>query len=154
MRASSLSDCLATDLTFEAVRGRWELTAWDLRVGETLIQPLGDHPQGVIYYSDDGWMAVQILAPDRRAIASIDPLGGTEEERAAAYATCLSYCGTYTIGDGHIVHNVQLSTFPNWVGEQQVRYAELQGNGLVLRAAPIKTPAGVIENELRWVRPR
>jgi hypothetical protein len=73
MRASSLSDCLATDLTIEAVRGRWELTAWDLHVGEKLIQPLGDHPQGVIYYSDDGWMAVQILAPDRRAIASIDP---------------------------------------------------------------------------------
>jgi Lipocalin-like domain len=143
-----------TDLTLEAIRGRWELTAWETRVGETLIRPLGEHPQGVIYYTDDGWMAVQITGPGRPAIGSADPLGGTEQERAAAYATCLAYCGTYEIRDGHIVHNVQLSTFPNWAGEVQVRSAELHGDRLVLRSAPVETPAGTVDAELRWARRR
>jgi hypothetical protein len=143
-----------TDLTLEAIRGRWELMAWEERVGKTLIRPLGERPQGVIYYADDGWMAVQISGPDRPAIASGDPLGGTEQERAAAYATYLAYCGTYEIRDGHIAHSVQLSMFPNWAGEVQVRSAELHGDRLVLRAAPVETPDGTFDAELRWTRPR
>ena len=118
-----------TDLTLAAIRGRWELMAWEQCVGKTLIRPLGQRPS--------------------------DPLGGTGQERAAAYATCLAYCGTYEIRDGHIVHSVQLSTFPNWTGEVQVRSAELHGNRLVvLRAAPAETPDGTFDAELRWTRPR
>jgi hypothetical protein len=54
-----------TDLTLEAIRGRRELMAWEERVDKTLIRPLGQRPHGVIYYGDDGWMAVQISGPDR-----------------------------------------------------------------------------------------
>jgi hypothetical protein len=142
-----------TNLTMEAVRGRWELVASEVRVGETLVRPFGDRPQGVIFYSDDGWMTVQISAQDRPAIASTDPFGGTEQERAAAYASYLAYCGTYTIRDGHIVHNVRLSLFPNWAGGEQLRSAELQGDQLVLRSQ-VQTSHGAAIAELRWVRPR
>lgn len=141
-------------LTLEAVRGRWELEAWEIRVGETLHRPLGEHPEGVIYYTDDGWMAVQITSPDRPAIESTDPLGGPEHERAAAYATCLAYCGTYELRDDQIMHHVQLSSFPNWAGDEQVRYAHLDADRLVLRTAPTDTPDGPISAELRWVRSR
>lgn len=140
--------------TLEAILGRWELVAWEIRIGERLIRPFGEHPQGVIYYADDGWMAVQITGPDRPAIASVDPLGGTEQERAAAYATCLAYCGTYEFRGDHVVHHVRLSTFPNWAGDEQVRSVELHGDQLVLRTAPVQTPDGTADAELRWARGR
>jgi hypothetical protein len=63
-----------TNLTVEAIRLLWELRAWEVRVGETIFRPLGDRPQGVIYYADDGWMAVQITGPDVRAQARISRL--------------------------------------------------------------------------------
>jgi hypothetical protein len=140
--------------TPEAIVGRWELMAWEIRLGETLIRPLGERPRGILYYADDGWMTVQISAPDRPAIASTDPLGGTEEERAAAYASCMAYCGTYELRDDHVVHRVWISTFPNWAGDEQVRAMELNGGQLVLRTPPIETPDGTVEAELRWARAR
>jgi hypothetical protein len=127
--------------------------AFEMRMGETLVHPLGERPQGMIYYADDGWMAVQISGRDRPAIASSLPSGGTEQEKAAAYSTYLAYCGTYAVRDGHIVHSVRLSLFPNWVGDNQVRSAELQGDQLVLGAS-VETPDGTAVAELRWVRPR
>lgn len=69
------------------------------------------------------------------------------------YATYLAYRGTYEIRDGHIVHSVQLSTFPNWAGEGQVRSAELHGDRFVLRTAPVETPDGTFDAELRSARP-
>jgi len=112
-----------TALTLEAILGPWELTAWEMRLGEALVRPLGDRPEGILYYAADGWMAVQISAPGRPTIASPDPLGGTERERAAAYASSLAYCGTYELRGDHVLHRVRLSTFPNWTrrGASSVR---------------------------------
>jgi Lipocalin-like domain len=138
--------------TVEAIFGLWELTAWEMRLGETPVRPLGERPQGMLYYAADGWMAVQITAADRPTIASTDPLGGTEKERAAAYASSLAYCGTYELRDDHVVHHVRLSTFPNWAGAEQVRSVRLDVDQLVLRTPPIQTPAGTVAVELRWAR--
>jgi hypothetical protein len=73
---------------------------------------------------------------------STDPFGGTEQERAAAYASALAYCGTCELSANHIVHRVWLSTFPNWAADEQIRSVELDDDDLVLRTPRIKTPAG------------
>jgi hypothetical protein len=42
--------------------------------------------------------------------------------------------------DGHedrVVHHVEVSLFPNWVGSAQVRHYELAGNRLTLSTAPL-----------------
>jgi hypothetical protein len=82
----------------------------------------------------------------------MDPLGGSEPERAAAYATAFSYCGRYEVQDDHVVYEVELCSFPNWAGRQQVRLVELDGDELVLRTPPVETPIGVITRELHWAR--
>ena len=97
-------------------------------------------------------MAVQISAPDRPAIASTDPLGGTQEERAVAYASCLAHCGTYDLRGDHIVYRVRPNTSLNWAGGEQVRFVELDGDRLVLRVPPIETPDATIDIELGWAR--
>jgi hypothetical protein len=132
--------------------GSWELTAWETRLDDQVLRPLGDRPRGLLLYTVDGWMAVQIILPDRARIATVDPLGGSEQERAAAYAGCLAYCGQYEPRGGQVVHQIELSSFPNWVGDKQVRFLELDNDELVLRTPPIQSPDGVVVSELRWAR--
>ena len=133
--------------------GRWELVAWETRIGEQLVRPMGDEPVGVLLYTGDGFMVVQAMTPGRARIGTGDPLGGSVEERAAAYAGCLAYCGRWELrDDGTILHRIELSLFPNWVGAQQVREVELGEDGLVLRTPPIDSPAGKVVSALRWRR--
>lgn len=139
-------------LTADQLVGSWELRRWENRLGEQVSCPLGDSPLGLLIYSPDGSMAVQITAPDRAQIPTPDPLGGSTEQRAAAYSTCLAYCGRWDLRDGAVVHTLRLSLFPNWTGAEQVRQVELSGDELVLRTAPIPTPDGDVVGELRWVR--
>jgi hypothetical protein len=37
--------------TWESIVGRWELMAWETRLGHTLIRPLGEWPQRILYYA-------------------------------------------------------------------------------------------------------
>jgi Lipocalin-like domain len=45
-----------------------------------------------------------------------------------------------------------MSSFPNWVGSEQMRFYELSGDELVLRTAPLLIGGDSIVNELRWRR--
>lgn len=133
--------------------GRWKLVAWrNLMDDGTIIEPLGEQPSGILIYIADGSMAVQITAADRPSLETADPVGGSDEERAGAYATCLAYCGRYEVRDDTIVHTIEISLFPNWVGAEQVRYFELSPGELVLRTPPIQAGERTVTGELRWAR--
>jgi hypothetical protein len=137
--------------------GRWGLVSWRTILGEQVILPLGSDPVGILVYTDDGCVTVQIAARDRPPIA-VDPLGGTplggdDPARAAAYGTSLAYYGRYEVRGETVVHTIELSSYPNWTGEEQIRFAELADGGeLTLRTAPIHVPTGEIVSELRWAR--
>jgi hypothetical protein len=133
--------------------GRWRLVAWEITHGpDETIRPLGDDADGLLLYTADGSMAVQIAAADRQLLGSADPLGGSESQRAAAYATCLAYCGRYEVCGDTVVHTVEVSLFPDWVGAEQVRLFELAGDQLTLRTPPIDAGDATVTAELRWVR--
>ena len=40
----------------------------------------------------------------------------------------MSYCGRYEFRGETVVHHVELSLFPNWVGGDQERLVELEGD--------------------------
>jgi hypothetical protein len=133
--------------------GRWRLVAWEITHGpDETMRPLGDHAHGLLIYTADGSMAVQITAADRKPLASADPLGGSEPQRATAYSTCLAYCGRYEVCGETVVHTVEVSLFPDWAGAQQVRLFELAGDHLTLRTPPIDVGGATVAAELRWVR--
>jgi len=67
--------------------------------------------------------------------------------KLAAFDSYNSYCGRYEVKDGRIIHHVELSPFPNWVGGPQELYFEFSGDRLTL-CAPETTPDGV---ERTWV---
>jgi hypothetical protein len=139
--------------TISDLVGRWRLVAWEIKDdrGE-VVRPLGDEAEGLLIYTAEGSMSVQIVAADRPPLGGVDPLAGTEADRARAYSTCLAYAGRYEARGDTIVHRVDVSLFPDWTGAEQVRRFELTGDEIILRTAPIAAGDRTVTVELRWAR--
>jgi hypothetical protein len=135
--------------------GTWKLVAWR-RIAEdgTISYPLGADASGLLVYTTNGRMAVQIAATHRASMATNDPLDGDVQQRADAYSTCLAYAGTYELRGESVVHRIDVSLFPNWAGAEQIRPLTFDGDELVLRTPPADSANGVIVNELSWTRER
>jgi hypothetical protein len=86
-------------------------------------------------------MSVAIMRPDRAKFAADDLFGRSAEERAQAAGTYVSYCGRYEFRGDIVVHRVELSLFPNWIGVEQERLVEVTGNRLILSTRPISLGA-------------
>jgi hypothetical protein len=80
-------------------------------------------------------------------------LGGSVEEQAQAAQSYLSYGGTYEIQGDKVIHHIEASLFPNWVGEDQVRFVDkLTKDQLVLRTQPYLTSGKIGTGYLAWYR--
>ncbi len=82
-------------------------------------------------------MFVAIMGPNRLKFATDDLLSGTPEEEAQAEETYVSYCGRYEFHRDTVIHHVELSLFPNWVGGEQERLVDLRGDRLTLSTRPL-----------------
>ena len=135
------------------LHGTWRLREWR-RVAPDggVSHPLGEDPEGLLVYAPDGRMIVQMMAADRPALDSPDPLQGDTEVRAQLYSTCLAYFGTYEVRDDSVVHHVEASLYPGWSGAEQVRPYELSGDQLVLRTPPMTGANAGAVNEIVWSR--
>jgi len=129
--------------------GTWRLAAWR-RVSDdgSVSYPLGENARGLLVYSPDGRMMVQMAAADRPRIEGTDPLGGDVGARAEAYSTCLAYFGSWEVEGDQVRHRVDSSLYPNWSGAEQARPFTYDGHELVLRTPP----AGGVVNEMAWTR--
>lgn len=124
----------------ETLVGTYRLRSFEIRRTDgSVAYPLGETPQGRISYDAAGRMAVQVMRPDRPESASGDMLRGTPDELAAAWAGYIGYMGTYRIdeGAGTVTHQLEVASFPNWVGEAQVRFFKFEGDTLELTTAPL-----------------
>jgi hypothetical protein len=136
--------------------GTWRLVSWENRsVGDGEVShPLGKDAVGYIMYGRDGYMSVAIMRPDRARFAAGDLLGGSAEEMARAAETYVSYCGRYEFRGDTVVHRVELSLFPDWVGIEQERLVEVEGDRLTLSTRPILLGGGQRTAHLIWERAR
>jgi hypothetical protein len=123
--------------------GTWRLVSWENRsvVDGEVSYPLGKDAVGYIMYGQDGYMSVAIMRPDRAKFAAEDLFGGGAEERAQAAGTYVSYCGRYEFRGDTVIHRIELSLFPNWIGVEQERLVEVTGNRLILSTRPISLGA-------------
>ena len=137
----------------EQLVGRWRLVSWTAVDGEGRVaHPMGDRPDGVGVYLPDGWMAVQVAATDRPAPSGSDAFAVPEPEQARAFATYLAYAGRYAVRGDTVVHRVEMSLYPQWVGTEQVRRYRFDDGELVLRPPPVESHGRVVTHELRWRR--
>jgi hypothetical protein len=134
--------------------GTWRLVSWENRsVGDGEVShPLGRDAVGYIMYGRDGYMSVAISRPDRARFAAGDLLGGGTGERARAAETYVSYCGRYEFRGETVVHFVELSLFPNWVGAEQERLVEVAGDRLTLSTRPMVLGGVLRTASLTWER--
>lgn len=121
-----------------ALVGTWKLVSWENKSLEgEITYPFGQDALGCIQYTADGYMAVSIMRAHRANFASADLLGGSVAEKVAAVESYFGYCGSYEFDGVRVIHRVQASLFPNWVGTNQERLVELAGESLVLSTHPM-----------------
>ena len=134
--------------------GTWRLVSWENRSVEDgqVSYPLGEDASGYLMYNQDGYMFVAIMSPHRLKFAGGDLLSGTPEEEAQAEETFLSYCGRYELREEAVIHHIELSLFPNWIGVDQERLVELKGNRLTLSTHPLLIKGKQQTAHLIWER--
>jgi hypothetical protein len=120
--------------------GTWRLTSMEARTpsGETKY-PWGRAVVGRLTYSSNGQMSVQIMKANRPPFSSEDLEGGTAAEIQAAFDGYHAYFGTYSF-DGRaraVIHRVEGSLFPNWMGRKQMRSVKVSARRLILTSSPI-----------------
>lgn len=117
--------------------GAWRLESYALKSEEgTVRYPLGERPLGFLLYEASGVMSVTLTRPDRPRFVSDDLFLSTPEERAEAFDTYFAYSGTYSVQADRVTHHIEVCTFPNWNGRDQVRFFSLTAGTLTLTAPP------------------
>ncbi len=109
----------------------------------------------MLMYDGRGGFAGQIMTQGRPAFASGNLLKGSDDEVRAAFEGYVAYYGSYSVdeNEGLMLHQVEGSFFPNWIGEHQVREFEFRSDGrLELRTLPIKGSRADLSVVLLWER--
>jgi hypothetical protein len=127
--------------------GVWVLKSYERRLGGVVDAPYGEKPEGMLTYDDKGNMSVQFMRVGRPNFAIGDRHKGTAEEIKPAFEGYFAYYGRYEVdaSAGTVIHLVEGSLLPNWIGTQQKRFYELSGNHLTL-----KTPTSVVGGKETW----
>jgi hypothetical protein len=137
----------------QALIGLWKLEeaflvdAEDRRLGPAF----GSRPVGYINYMASGMMMTVVTDADRPPL-SADRLAAPVAERAAAFSGVSAYAGTWVFDGEKVTHTIELSSLPNWVGTQVVRFVELAGDRVIYRTAPQMLNGVHSVVRLVWVR--
>ena len=124
--------------TRDALVGAWRLVSWENRAADGQVtHPMGADALGYVLYTADGRFSVTISRAGRAGFAAGDLLGGTAQEKAWAVEGFVAYAGRYSFHGDRVIHHVELSLFPNWVGSDQERWVELAGDRLTVSASPL-----------------
>lgn len=133
------------------LQGTWHLVAWEIETDGRITQPFGPDATGLLHYTADGGMAACIARANRPRWSTGNPRRAPEAERLAAFESFFHYAGTWRMDkrDGRtvVLHDVSHSLNPDFVGTQQVRHVDLDGDSLTLSAQE-----GPRHHRLRWRR--
>lgn len=143
-----------TQLRSEDVAGTWRLLAWRAETEDGRVeQPFGDHPLGYVVYTADGRMITTISMAERAPIGG-DLLSATREASADAFGSFLAYSGRFRVEGGDVIHSVEMSLYPDWVGTEQRRHVSLDEHRvrLTLSTDPLPTTRGTMTHRLDWER--
>ena len=133
--------------------GTWRLISWENRsLDGRITYPLGEDAVGYISYSQDGFVFVAMMRAGRKEFTAGDLLRASAEEKAHAAETYMTYCGRYEFHADTVVHHVELSLFPNWVGVDQERLVEVKGNRLTVSTRPMLLGGIQQSGHLIWER--
>jgi hypothetical protein len=119
----------------EQIVGTWKLVSVMYEDQETkaLTPVLGNNPRGRQIATADGrWLA--LVTADNR------PVPKTDEERAQALRTMISYSGRYRVEGNKVITKVEIAWNEAWVGGEQVRFVRFEGDKLFIESPPMPHP--------------
>jgi hypothetical protein len=100
-------------------------------------------------------MAVQVMDPRRPRWKRRAPDAARRAQMSAAADGYIAYAGRYEVEETAapiVVHHVEISLVPNWVGRAQRRAAALDGDRLRLTAEPLEVAGRTTIPRLTWRR--
>ncbi|MGV1769732.1 MULTISPECIES: lipocalin-like domain-containing protein [Rhizobium/Agrobacterium group] len=140
------------------LQGTWSLeTFTSMDDAGAVVDVMGPNVSGYISYASDGWMSVQIMAANRKLYDFPEISGGKDDQLIAAATSYFAYAGRYTIDPqaAIVIHHLQFSLLPNWVGGHQTRYIERASDTvLILSGDPAPLDGKQQVARLRWQRVR
>lgn len=121
--------------------GTWKLVSWEVTQPDGTVHHLyGKDVVGYLIYTADGYMSAEIMDPDRRQsdpdfrLEAAGAQSLPDPDRARAYSTYLSYCGTYTVEEHTVTHHVKAGLIPSWTGSDQPRPFTFDRGRLIIGA--------------------
>jgi Lipocalin-like domain len=136
--------------------GTWRLVEWTVDVGGRIVRPFGGEAIGLLTYTADGRMTASLMRENRDHLATSSFAGAESKNRATAAAGYISYAGSYEVVDDEVHHDVELSLFPDWVGDIQTRTIgwDIEDDGTRALILSYVQPGNgkTATNTLRWHR--
>lgn len=117
----------------EQIIGVWSLVSYrSIDVKGNLVYPLGEDATGFLMFHPEGYMSAQLMRQNRPIYSSKDLHDGSIEEMAEAASGFLAYAGKYEVNEENdtLLHYVEVSMNPIWLGQEQPRVAKIEGNKL------------------------
>ena len=114
--------------------GAWSLVTWDIQYDDKrpVTYPYGADAQGLLLYSADGHMSVVISSARRPRLSTASVRKAPIEQKIDAFETYFSYAGRWELREDAIVHRLSYALNPNFIGTDQVRQLQLNGDRLTL----------------------
>ncbi|MBJ9925712.1 lipocalin-like domain-containing protein, partial [Burkholderia cenocepacia] len=111
---------------------------------------------GLNIYRPSGYLSAYLRRGGGPPYADGDRQGGSVEERAAAARGYIAYSGPFNVDDdGTLTHEMDVSLYPNWIGNVQQRVVSLDGDRLQLgTAGPVRIGGREVEPVIVWARAR
>jgi hypothetical protein len=119
----------------DQIVGTWKLLSvmYEDQQTKELTPVLGRNPKGS-----------QIATPEGRWLALVTAEGRkvpqTDEERAQALRSMISYSGRYRVEDNKVITKVEIAWNESWVGGEQVRFVRFEGDRLYIESPPMPHP--------------
>ena len=143
-----------TSLKNELV-GTWKLLSYiEVPIaGDDSLFPMGKNPYGLLMYTTDGYMSVQISKEGRLPYKSDDKLLASTEEMASSLQGYIAFCGKFKVDNSTAVvtYTVESSLFPNWKNKIQRRKIDFEGDVLYLKSTePILSNGVYVNSYMTW----
>lgn len=117
-----------------SVVGAWNLVGYEIENHDgTKGKVQWEDPSGLLIYTADGRMSVTMMNQVERPFDAPRWWDGSDEHKLIAASTFMAYAGRYRQLEDRIVHCIEISLFPGWVGRDHDRMAQLDGDRLTLR---------------------
>jgi hypothetical protein len=145
--------------------GTWRLVEYTFHHEDGSVErPWGHDVTGYLLYTPQGYMSASLspahrswrsrLARLRAEVPEAEEagMGMARLARRGVPRDYIAYSGRFELKDGMIIHHVEVSLFPHWVGLPQHRHYEFSGNQLTLRTSSINSGRDRVVAQLRWQR--